>query len=83
MYEDKKQKIIQNYLNKINNTYINYVNNLYDSFENLDENFSISVIEEKIENSCNNVQDAFIDVTSEILNSVNEDELIIKKKENI
>ena len=80
MSSDDNNGIIQEYKNKMDLIYDDYTNNLKSRFENTNNSFSISELEDVLTNANKKTKSTFIDVTSHILNDVDEDDLVYKKK---
>ena len=68
----ENQKIIIDGSEKICWIYNEYATELQDALKNTNNNFSISILEEKLNLANKRTQQAYIDVTSDILNSVDE-----------
>ena len=81
--DTEDQKILTDGSEKIHKIYNQYTSDLQNAFKNTNDDFSISILEEKLRLANKNTQEAYIDVTSDILNAVNETNLILKKKENM
>ena len=75
-------KIINEYDEKIQHIYKEYTDNLNKSLNNISKQYTISDLEESLSSANKKTKKALIDVTSNILSSVDEVELIhIKKKQ--
>ena len=79
MDKEQEQKILQKYQKKIDDILNNYIKDLSDSIKNSDKNFSISVLEKKLKDTCNKTNDVLNGLKSEIINSMHNEKLISKE----
>ena len=80
MNNDYNQKIVHEYTDKFTKIICDYNENLQNMLKKMDGSFSISTIENMLKNSRNDACATLIDMTEDILKSVDENDLISKKK---